>query len=642
MNDSRHNPPPGRQYANWVDNVLRPLLSGELREVPEGQGVVLLAADTDRTQDYVFESARLPEIRGASMLMTHLNKVRVPQIFADKGLPRDCIIYAGGGSLLALVPQKVAEPLRAEIEALYPCETGVATITCVSCEVTPKQIVNGYIPDLTYNDLMVLRDSGELSSAEWQRVADYYHEKYETGPDVTEERFKRRHNFSQMAAIAGTVLKRAKESKVHAPFHEALPHAYRCRSCQTRPAATFIDLPGERWQVCRVCERKLEERWTRKSEWVAKFETFLSKPAQAELRDRYYGSISPPEVEETEEYTAHDLGEIGQASRARRGYVGFIYADGNKVGEFVQRQPSPGEYKTVSRMIEKVTQEVVFHALAENLQPQQVERTDTRGRVIGRPTVHPFEILTVGGDDVLLIVPGDAAVPVAVRICQLFQRNARRRDDGSPLTMSAGIVIADAHNPVRFLHDMADELLKQSAKRLSRDKGNSTTFDFVVLKSQSMLGTNLQELRGSPPYIIGTAESRKKLQLTGCPYDLEQMRTLLRLLKVLRRASFPTSQIHALTSSLQEGQRRSSLFFFYQQVRLKERGEALRQLEEEWPWEADKDPVPWHRVDDDPEIGFRTILPDLADLYDFTPKVTGDELTALWQEILAEETSDAD
>ncbi len=101
----------------WREKVLEPVLRGEPVDEAEAQragGLALLSADTDKIKEYVFESAKLPEIRGASMILDGLNQgwpddegPNIRQLFASRGLPvsreddeadRSCIIYAGGAA----------------------------------------------------------------------------------------------------------------------------------------------------------------------------------------------------------------------------------------------------------------------------------------------------------------------------------------------------------------------------------------------------------------------------------------------------------------------------------------------------------------------------------------------------------------
>lgn len=625
-----------QEAEEWRKTTLLPILDFDrardkvdsVLALPHAHNLALLSADTDQIKQYVFESPGLPEVRGASMLLTELNRERIRQLFEEQQVPGDCIIYADGGSLVAIVPKSEAAALQREIESLYPKETGLATITCVWKTVTPHELIGGLqAGTLSHDGLLALKD--RLSGEEWKRVADYYHEPYENESEITPEQFQRKKNFGEMVRLMGMELRKAKESKELTPFHESIPFAFRCASCQIRPASGFVEVRGDRQQLCNICARKLEDRWAQKSWWTDEFKAFLEGTEEDELRRRYYRDLAPREVD-----YAQDFGEIGQACRLGD-YIGFIYADGNDVGAFVEAQASPREYKENSQAIGRATTQAVYQALAENLHPYEVERRTLKGRKTGDATIHPFEILTSGGDDVLLVVPGDVAIPIALRMCQLFSSSAPRSRDGEPLTMSVGVVVADSHNPVRFLSELADEL-NGSAKRRSRSDGGGVTIDLLILKSQSMLRTHLEQLRNAPPYRLRTEETKKDLQLTSRPYSLAEMQILLRLLKDFKRMNFPKSQLHALADSLQDGRHVSSLFYLYQQVRLREKGKLLEQLGEDWKLQPERDPIPWQKVLDQPGIGFRTILLDLAELYELVPPVEGEELDQLWREILEE------
>jgi len=624
------------EAEEWGRTTLGPILEFDrardnidsVLALPHADNLALLSADTDQIKQYVFESAGLPEVRGASMLLAELNKNGIKQLFAERNLPGDCIIYADGGGLVAIVPKSEAPTLQREIQGLYPRETGLATITCVWRAVTPQELLEGFqAGGLSHDGLLALKE--RLSGEEWKRIADYYHQPDEEEPEVTLEQFQRKKNFGEMVRLMGIELRKAKESKELTPFHECIPFAFRCASCQMRPASGFVEVRGDRRQFCNVCARKLKDRRGHKSRWTDEFKELLEGTAQDELRRRYYRGVAPSEVE-----YAQDFGEIGQGCRLGN-YIGFIYADGNDVGAFVEGQASPREYKENSKAIACATTQAVYQALAENLHACEVERRTLKGRKTGDVTIHPFEVLTIGGDDVLLIVPGDVAIAIGLRVCHLFSQSAPCGRAGKPLTMSVGVVVADSHNPVRFLSDLADELIG-SAKRRSRSDGGGVTVDFLILKSQSMLRTQLEQLRNAPPYRLRTEETKKDLELTSRPYSLPEMQILLRLLKDFKRMSFPKSQLHALADSLQDGRHVSSLFYLYQQVRLREKGKLLERLAEDWKLDPQKDPIPWQRVFDQPEIGFRTILLDLAELYGLMPPVDGEELDQLWAEILGE------
>ena len=188
--------------------------------------------------------------------------------------------------------------------------------------------------------------------------------------------------------------------------------------------------------------------------------------------------------------------------------------------------------------------------------------------------------------------------------------------------MSAGVVIADAHNPVRVMRDVAKQLLERSAKVHTHDAGTPSV-DFLALKSQSMLRRDVDDLRSTYPVKLPGEGARSALRLTGAPYSLDEMKTLLRILRRMRRANFPASQLYSLVEALHDGQERGSLFFLYQQARLHERetGVVLREIEESWHFDDKTDPVPWNLVqgDRDEAVRYTSILPDLAELYSLIP-----------------------
>ena len=571
----------------------------------------LLAADTDRTQDYVFESARLPEIRGASRHLDDLNE-DIGRLAENRGGE---VILCGGGGLLAKVPQQVAASLAREIEAIYPHETSVATIT-----------------------------------ADWRPITQEM-------LDVDDPKNPSAH-FGSLLQWAGTWLRRRKESRESVPFLESLPYVERCRSCQIRPAHTaYLEVYPD-WPLCRICHDKRDYRG--RDLWFRDFQTYLDR--NPKLRDHYYQGGEPfrrfDAEREQARWTPQDLGEIGEACSARKGYVGFIYLDGDEMGHAFEKVPTPEACRSLSNAVGKAAREAVMTALGL-LHPAWVHPSPVRRSVDeqpepeqldahGRMRIHPFDIITVGGDDVMLIVPADQAVPVACTISQKFQEMVQVRmaqEDAlqelrdHPYTMSGGLVIASDHNPVRVLRDLASELKdiakreckRDKAKRESeqdkarreckQDKAEEGYVDFLVLKSADMVERNVRQMRNRYPYLV-EAPGTRPLNLLGRPYPVSVLGTLWREVGALReKARFPNSQMNQLAESLLQGRRESTLFYLYQRARDK-RGYFAhidRLLLEVQGSEA-RDPIPWVDLSGtDTRYSFQTVLWDVAELYGFVP-----------------------
>src|SRR5205823_2006273 len=108
-------------YGGDAEALARWAHSGEGNEPPpdeRSRKVALVLGGATKIKDYVFESARLPEIRGASGLLDRVNTVDVRRLWEQPepdGIGcEDCIIYASGGEVLAFAPLSEAQRLADE------------------------------------------------------------------------------------------------------------------------------------------------------------------------------------------------------------------------------------------------------------------------------------------------------------------------------------------------------------------------------------------------------------------------------------------------------------------------------------------------------------------------------------------------
>ncbi len=601
------------KWQEWYDNVLNPLLkhspgqvlSPELERLlardPTQVDLALLAADTDRTQDYVFESSRLPEIRGASSHLSDLNE-SVGELVKQSGA---YLIYAGGGGLLAFAPAQLAESLAAEIEQRYPHDTTIATITADWRPITPQMVMEGY-PSSPMNP------------------------------------------FGTLVQWASTWLRRRKENRETVPFISALPHTERCRSCLVRPAQLAYLASYPDWPLCDICHDKRAYRG--RDLWHRHFQKYLDD--SPEQRRRYYGDQAAfPRFDREHSlvrWTPQDLSEIGEACIARSGYVGFIYLDGDSMGQAFENTPTPRAYAALSDAVSDSAHTAVMEALAA-LCPMRVHPSQARGPEdqpmpgeqdeLGRIRIHPFDIITIGGDDIMLITPADVALPIAASISLKFQSLMVRRltEPDMPdavkkhsFTLSGGVVLASDHNPVRILRDLAKELQREAKKARKLAQAHESYLDFLILKSADMLDRSVRGARMLYPYKIETSD--KALRLLSRPYRASTLSQLWNELCDLRVRGFPTSQMQLLAESLLHGRQESSLFYLYQSARQHARKKSFEQLTNvlRVAHESDdpKHPIPWHNLAVEQgkqyavlkkDFGYQTALWDIAELYDFVP-----------------------
>jgi CRISPR-associated protein Cmr2 len=165
--------------------------------------------------------------------------------------------------------------------------------------------------------------------------------------------------------------------------------------------------------------------------------------------------------------------------------------------------------------------------------------------------VWPFEVITIGGDDVLLFVAADQALEIAAAIARSFEASMAH----AGITLSAGVLIMPESTPVRFARDLVGQLLKH-AKERSKQEAAGATIDFIALKAATMISETIADFRRVAFQRENTARSGRSatLSLTQRPYRLGELEALLAASRALADARFPRSQLYQLREIVAQGQ----------------------------------------------------------------------------------------
>ncbi len=490
---------------------------------------VLLSGDVDAIKAYIFETSTLPQIRGGSQLLIECEEDICE--FVKKLGGR--VIYCGGGSFLFEVPAKQAEQIKQEIERIYLNKTLVTTVTVVYEKTT-----------------LVLPVSTAKSQDGW--AARLW--------QATEQATFQKNDFVYHTVVLGAHLREAKLQKILAPFFEALPFGKRCESCGKRMAMCLVPRREPREQevveeikVCCVCYTKHQKGQKGKTQTRGKFN---------EEFHRYCVQYYPLKA-----YQPRDLDELNES--ANRKYLAFVYADGNEIGGLLSKVKNEQEYHTISHALCEGTQQALFGAL-----------TEVCKMALSHEKCWPFEVVNIGGDDVIVLIQAGYAWEVAVKFLENFEREVRKHihnrlgedieERSIPITASCGIVIADVNYPIQYLESLATGLLKRAKKLAKTDKDNpQSTLDFLWLPNP-MMSERIE------PFM--SYYEREDYNLTARPYTLEQAQKLVELSQ--QASEWSRSQRHQWGEALEKGLWVSLNAIYYNIARRsdKERHDLIRFL----------------------------------------------------------------
>lgn len=685
-----------------LDNTIRQAFAEA--GLPPDQRVALVYGGPTRIKGYVFEAPKLPEIRGASALLDWVNEERVrllwherlDKMFGDQDLVDRCIIYAGGGAFLAFAPAEQGADLAVAIEREFTLHTLTANSAAVAAQFSVVELRYGRNPLSFWLDEFLVAWDDALLRTELER---YYYpppgdsfaallttdqimpalpaEKRTIAHVEAARRFVHRKTFGELTTVLAMMFNRRRDERGYGeaqrfiPFYPMLPWAVKCDSSDVRPAVWQGRVAGEDRAYSEASARKryvgqiIKKDNDAATRWYTS--TFRHWCAPATLRERSWEQLwdtflqhegaSTPYAQSlasctnTDVLPANDLHEIGAASDPER-YIGIIYADGNNVGRLIATLRTPQEFHDVSRHLSDTAVKAVFHGLGRHLVgPVKVKRHS------GDVTVHPFEILTIGGDDLLLIVPGHCALDVALAIASTFERSlarsipappdARASDalrgryaGTTPLTvdpytpsigLSAGIIIAQENTPIFFLRELAEEALKRAKKLAGLHAGQryyGGAVDFMVLKSIGMVADTIAAFREAAfadPFPRGEMnpknQARKPFRrLTARPYTWHEFAGLLATARALRHSDFPRSQLYRLRRIVDDhpGTVATTMEYLYTRARLSERRREALMHSFELAWQpavaTGRRPLPpWLPVE---HQSHETIWTDLVEIYD--------------------------
>jgi CRISPR/Cas system-associated protein Cas10 (large subunit of type III CRISPR-Cas system) len=365
---------------------------------------------------------------------------------------------------------------------------------------------------------VLLADPNEAEMLIYQ-IEKAFHEETKTGSitgvaiepekanSTTSESGEKR-KFGERMKKAAAELSLQKSQKAELAFMPVEPHFRLCDSCGQHPASGRArDGLGD--LLCTSCLTKRDWGYEQRRGLYYRFRADVKKKGGKQLWQK--------------DFLPEDLDAIGAISRPP-GYIGFLALDGNKMGEILEKLPHKENYRKYSEGLVRLMEEITFEALRKFAQP--------------RLQTAPFEIVLIGGDDLMLFTTADIAIPVAQFILTEFEKHSPQLKvkaglSSEPLTMAAGVVLAHSNYPIPAMHGMAEALLKSAKRYCSENNYQSSAIDFEVISGS---GATFETAREGIPH-------RR-------PYSRDEIDKLLHHIGELKKVNFPTSQLHAMYQTL--------------------------------------------------------------------------------------------
>lgn len=557
----------------------------------------LVAFDTDHIKEFVFGTDRLKEIRGASSLLDRLNRREMEEVARKHGIQARSI-YTNGGAGLFVVDSDRAKEFKLRVQEMYREKSkGRSSVTGVVQEL-PHHAPDNIDALLEYNlksqlDLMRYRLRAEKGMP----------------PDIIA---LPSHPFMRPCNSCGIDYAEYEE---HDPGQQDTFYCASCLEKQDEDGRIKSHISETVSRIIRGERVRGEYMWGRILRYLK--EVDYNFPGDSEIPDR-----------------PNDFNEFHQFTEVKD-YLGLIYADANNMGGESEKQDTLQKLRSFAMHVDEAIHRAMSRAIKRYLPITTIDRD-------GESTsVFPFDILLVGGDDVVMVTDAAKAMNVALAMAQEF-----RRLTNNEYSLAIGVVLAPIKYPFGLLQDMAESTMKFAKKggvhpgQQASEDNDGTRINFLTVTGGSE--PNFNDIYQELYHKIGK-DKKNEFYATLRPYKAEDLQILLNVLATGGELNLGRTKLHQLreavlqknlTTSVKDGlaallnwrdQQRSyvvnHVYEFghrYQMLR-SDPGDPLAGFPQvTFPWFADGISKEGRNI-------YRTSLLDFIELYDFVSRERKDE-----------------
>lgn len=426
----------------------------------------IVTVETVKIKDFLFSTNKLRIIRGASYLLDYLNQVVVPEILKSNGVKGEDIIYVGAGNAKFFVDDEdTAKNIAKEVKRVYKKEA------------PNSKVVVSYIE----TEYRVGKDNSKNKRKIWEDI-----DKLAQNTAVEKSKGFPMMNLDfigvekceicgkNSAQISVENLERDLEDiGLIVKDGEGILDNYSLRIPALREQ--IKDLTGttgdNKGIICEECLRKL-------------IFSNRVKDTESEKKISFYNYVK-------EEFKDIELGTEISDYENGKSFIGFMYSDGDGLGDFLKnisqkfkndKSSSNVEEKYLeflkefSETLDKNTKEALIDTIKDIFQGKENKR------IIG-------EFLIVGGDDVCAVFNPELVLELSEKFQKIFEEKMKKyisktKANDSKITSSSGVIIAKSKTPAFQLFDQALKLQKLAKAKRYEHNAQTGFIDFQVIGSE--------------------------------------------------------------------------------------------------------------------------------------------------------------
>jgi len=504
-----------KNYIN--DNIVYttiPVNFSEIQKIDEkifnvsnilnGAKIGVLCIEVAGIHKFVTASDYKKYISGASALIDDaLNEVKKE---IEKMLCPECVIYAKGGSLLAIIPPSYFEEIKEGICRIFEEKTKVVNLKL------PKS-VEFELWELKYGPRIYRIDDTDIwmllklaEKRNFGSVVSSVIDSLETTEKVGDLEIIQ---VGELCPICHEYRRSEKPECEHLIDGKKEKVCERCclavekdRNLREEKEIVCINLEKEQPGVEVISiELKPDVSFTRIVKRVGEIleEKLRNNPIIAEFKSKGVNRIYFAPVKTWDCIGRQHTGRDYSKECDEVYDIAFIKGDGDNFGKIKSSMPSIALYRQISKLFEDVIEGSIAEALSEVI-IKQLEIKLKRDVKDSLMLELPFDVIFVGGDDFLVLIDAAFIFVFLMAFRESLQKRLGERKDKFdkkenehlsiiPLGVSMGIAIVKNRMPIKSTLDVLDDLLRRSKQKSKSEASGFGGEIFVSMKKFESIPT---------------------------------------------------------------------------------------------------------------------------------------------------------